>query len=44
MYRVYLTADNEGFEVTNFVDAHLEASFTGPVRSGDISFVQRDVK
>jgi hypothetical protein len=44
MYRVYLTADNEGFEVTDFVDAHLEASFCGPVRSGDISFVQRDVK
>jgi hypothetical protein len=44
MYRVYLAEDVEGFEVTDFVDAHLEASFSGPVRSGDISFVQRDVK
>lgn len=44
MYRVYLVEDAEGFEVTDFVDAHLEASFVGPVRSGEVSFIQRDVK
>lgn len=44
MYRVYAAEDGENFEVTNFVDAHENASFVGPVRSGEINFVQRDVK
>lgn len=44
MYRVYLSEDSEGFEVTNFVDANENASFVGPVRSGEVSFIQRDVK
>ncbi len=44
VYRAYLVEDKEEFEVTNFVDAHMEASFVGPVRSGDINFIQRDVK
>ena len=44
MYRVYLADDKEGFEVTNFVDAGENASFAGPVRSGEVNFIQRDVK
>ena len=44
MYRVYLAEDAEGFEVTNFVDTDMSASFVGPVRSGEISFTQRDVR
>ena len=44
MYRVYLVDDKEGFEVTNFVDVNENASFAGPVRSGELNFIQRDVK
>lgn len=44
MYRAYLAEDQENFEVTNFVDADQNASFAGPVRSGEINFVQRDTK
>ncbi len=44
MYRVYLVDDDEGFEVTNFVDANENASFVGPVRRGELNFIQRDVK
>lgn len=44
MYRVYMSEDNENFEVTNFVDAHQNASFAGPVRTGEVNFVQRDIK
>ena len=44
MYRCYLAETDEGFEVTNFIDTHLTASFVGPVRSGTIKFIQRDVK
>jgi hypothetical protein len=44
MYRVYLSGDQEGFEVTNFVDTNLNSSFVGPVRSGEVNFIQRDIK
>lgn len=43
MYRVYLTEDKENFNVTFFADADLGASFAGPVRDGQVKFVQRDV-
>ena len=44
MYRVYFSDDKESFNVDTFVDAHLNASFAGPVRSGSVKFTQKDVK
>ncbi len=43
MYRVYMTEDAEDFSVDMFADTDLGASFAGPVRSGTVKFVQRDV-
>jgi hypothetical protein len=44
MYRVFLADDKENFKLNAHVDAHLNASFAGPVRSGSVKFLQRDVK
>lgn len=44
MYRCFMADDKENFKVKAHVDANLNASFAGPVRSGGIKFVQRDVK
>jgi len=44
MYRCYLAESNEDFKVNDIVDANLNASFVGPVRSGKVTFIQRDVK
>jgi len=44
MYRCYLADPTEDFKVTDFIDTHLSASFVGPVRSGTLKFMQRDVK
>jgi hypothetical protein len=44
MYRCFMKDDKEGFKVKAHVDANLNASFAGPVRTGNVKFVQRDVK
>ena len=44
MYRCYLADVNEDFRTTGFIDTHLNASFVGPVRSGTVRFLQRDIK
>ena len=44
MYRCYLQDDDEKFKVDAHIDTHMNASFAGPIRSGSVSFVQRDVK
>jgi hypothetical protein len=44
MYRCFMKDDKEDFKVKAFVDPTVNASFAGPVRSGKVNFVQRDVK
>jgi hypothetical protein len=44
MYRVYLNQDQEKFKIKAHVDAQLNASFAGPVRSGNVRFIQRDIR
>jgi hypothetical protein len=44
MYRCFMKDDKENFKTKAHVDSHLSASFAGPVRSGTVKFVQRDVK
>lgn len=44
MYRAYVTKDDEDFKVRQFVDADANASFAGPVRTGKVQFIQRDVR
>jgi hypothetical protein len=44
MYRVYLNQDQEKFKIRAHVDANLNASFAGPVRSGNVRFIQRDIR
>ncbi len=44
IYRCFMKDDKEGFKVSAYVDADMNASFAGPVRSGKIDFVQKDVK
>ena len=44
VYNVYLTDDNTDLTVSGFVGAGLPASFCGPVRSGNINFIQKGTK
>ena len=44
VYRVYLADDSEDFKTTGFVPLTYTASFAGPIKSGAVRFVQRDVK
>jgi hypothetical protein len=44
MYRCFMKEDKEEFKVNAYVDVDMNASFAGPVRSGKIEFIQRDVK
>jgi len=44
MYEVFLAEDNADLEVSGFVDSLAATSFAGPVRSGQIQFIQKDVK
>lgn len=44
MYRCYMQDDDEKFNVETYIDTNMNASFAGPIRSGSVAFVQRDVK
>jgi hypothetical protein len=44
VYRCFMKEDKEDFKVNAYVDVDMNASFAGPVRSGKIEFVQKDVK
>ena len=44
MYRCFMQDDKERFKVNAYADVDLNASFAGPIRSGSVEFIQRDVK
>ncbi len=44
VYRCFLDSDKEEFKVNAYADPDLNASFAGPIRSGRVEFIQRDVK